>query len=142
MEWSEECEDKLVNLWVQYPCCTILAANRIVTEMRKKKQLNKGKACHHQSPARSHQKTRRNWEQLDGTDSEMFRTRRLDEKLTKSVVHQLPRIADPFPPKHWLATAGDGTERNRTVLLRRVAWWERVYDAKELKSSVPSRLSV
>jgi hypothetical protein len=65
----------------------------------------------HQSPDRSHQqKTRRNWEQLNGTDSEMFRTRRLDEKLTKSAVRQLPRIADPFTPKDRPATAGDRTE--------------------------------
>ena len=43
---------------------------------------------------------------------------RLDEKLTKSAVRQLPRIADPFTPKHRPATAGDRTERNCSVASR------------------------
>jgi hypothetical protein len=60
-----------------------------------------------------------NWMELI---SEMFRTRRLDEKLTKSAVRQLPRIADPFTPKHRPATAGDRMERNCSVASCCLVW--------------------
>ena len=36
---------------------------------------------------------------VTATGSEMFRIVRLDEKLTKSVAHQLPRVVRVYTPK-------------------------------------------
>ncbi len=88
----------------------------------------------YQSLARSHQETRRNCEQLGGTDSEMFRTWRLHEKLTNSSCLESPTRSHQKTVRRLLAT-----ERNGTVLLRRASRCERLYDATQQNSSVPFR---
>ena len=99
--------------------------NTVYIQLQQNKQTNDNRyfmVCQNwvttsrsQSRARSHQKTRRNWARLDQTASEIFRILQLDEKLTKSVVHQLDRVVRVFTPKNWLTTRFNSTQLNSLV---------------------------